>query len=142
MAIPEHQYTELRPPRRGLVMAIAVDSTARPYDLGALDIGNDGQPPDGPSDRPRFVNLWMQAETNDVYFHFSDATHNDLADTGKVTAGSTTTPAYDPTYGAVLKAGNPPVYFRLNRTTDRWLIVKAASTAGVLRFWAESSDSF
>jgi hypothetical protein len=141
VAIAEHQYAELRPPRRGLTMAIGTDNTARPYDLALLDLGSDGQPPDGTGDRPRFVNLWMQADTSDIIFYFSPTTQNDLTTTASVAAGSTTTPTYATTDGALLKAGNPPVYFRLHRTTDRWLIVRSAVAAN-LRIWAQSTDSF
>lgn len=139
MPLVDYQAFELRPPRKGLVLAITVDSTARPYDLAALDIGNDGAPPNGAGDRPRSVMLWMQAETNDVYFYFDSATSNALDNTAAVAAGAAAT--YANTYAAVLKAGNVPQAFRINRTTDRWLILKAASTAGVLRIWAASTDS-
>lgn len=132
----ECQLAQAMPPRRGSVMAITVDSTARPYDLSALAFG-DAAPEASLKGRKQVV-LWMQAETNDVYFYFHTATANDLADTSKVSAAS---PAvFDNAYGAVLKAGNAPVKIRIDRYKDRWLVLKAASTAGVLRFWAGSDE--
>lgn len=133
--IAEDQWAQSMPPRRGLVVALAVDSTARPYNLSTLAIGSPNAP-QGSGKRREVVGLWMQAETNDVYFHFDSATSSGLADTAKIAAGGTM--AYADTYGAVLKAGNPPILFRIDRAIDVFLIVKAASTAGVLRMWAAS----
>ena len=141
MAIAEHQYCELRPPRRGLILAVTVDSTARAYDLSALDLGNDGQPPVTPGDRPRFVDLFMSADTNDVYFQFApDTSVVSLDNAGTVAAGGS--PVVTNAMGALLKAASLPIYFRINRQTDRYIIVKAASTAGTLRIWAASADSY
>lgn len=121
-------------------MAITVDSTARSYDMSALDIGNDGAPPDGPSDRSRFVNLWLQADTNDVFIHFRpDAGAADLDNTQAIAAGAAL--VYVNSHGAVIKAGNPPIYLRIQRNVDRFMVLKAASTGGFLRIWAASSDS-
>lgn len=137
MAIVEHQYAELRPPRRGLVLAITTDTTGRAYDLSALDIGNDGTPPLSPGDQPRTVLLFMQADTNDVYFHFSPDSTVTLDNTAAVAAGAAA--VYSTTYGALLRVGTLAA-FRINRQTDRYLVIKAA-TAGVIRVWAASADS-
>lgn len=136
--IAEHQIAECLPPRRGAVWSLTVDSTARNYDLSALAI--DGVAPDGAGDRPRTLAVWMQAETNDVFFHFSPDAQTDLSDT-TAQAASSAAAAYATTYGAMLKAGNLPTVFRINRTTDRYLVVKAASTSGKLRLWAASQES-
>lgn len=136
-SVAEVQNAELVPPRRGAILAIAVDSTARPYDLSALELG--GQTPDADLRQRHEVFLWLQAETNDVYFHTSPTTQSDLDNTAKMSAGDPV--AFATTYGAVLKAGNPPVRMRFDRRVDRWLVLKAASTAGVLRIWAASLSS-
>lgn len=128
------QIAQHAPPRRGAVLALAVDSNARPYDLTGLTLG-DGNT-DAAGKIQQYVVLAMQAETNDVYFQFSNATYNDLDDTAKVTAGNALT--FDNKYGALLKAGNSPMLLRIDRALDKFLIVKAASTAGVLRIWATS----
>ncbi len=125
------------PPRRGLVWALAVDATARVYDISKLAIG--GYTPEATQKRRAEVYIYLQAETNDVYFYFDSATGTTLDDTTKQTA-TTADAAYAGTYGAILEAGNPPLKLRINRATDKFICVKATSTAGVLRLWA-GSDS-
>lgn len=136
-SLSETQGGELLPPRRGAVLAFDVDSTARPYNLSSLELG--GETPEAGDDLRKDVVLWMQAETNDVYFYFHTATANDLSDTAKITAGGAA--AFATTYGAIIEAGQPPIRVRINRSVDKWLVLKAASTAGVLRVWAASSSS-
>jgi hypothetical protein len=139
----QDQIAECMAPRRGAVIALEVDSTARAYDLKALALG--GHTPTEAGTNPVHVMLFMQAETNDVYFYFADgevgsvATTDvdDIDNTAKVSAGSAL--AFANTYAPVLKAGNGPLPVRINRAVDRFLVVKAASTAGVLRFWAAST---
>lgn len=141
----EHQYAESAPPRRGAVIALEVDSTARAYDMIALDLG--GFTPKESQNEQSHVVLYMQAETNDVYFYFAagavgtGATTDvdDVDNTAKVAAGAALT--YANTYAAILEAGGPPIRIRIDRGQDRFLVVKAASTAGVLRFWAASSGA-
>lgn len=137
-----NMISQCLPPRRGTVVALAVDSTARPYDLSTLifDITQwDGSgAPEGSLKGRKQVVLFMQAETNDVYFAFSPTSQNDLNDTSKISAGSAM--AASTAYGGMLKAGTGPFQFTIDRFQDRWLIVKAASTAGVLRFWAGSDE--
>lgn len=137
-SIAEQQEAVCRPPRRGAVFALTVDSTARPYDLSTLALGASAAPSSSGSERAEVV-LYMQAETNDVFFHFHSATASDLSDTAAVSAGGAV--AFATTYGAVLEAGAPPIKLRIDRKLDRWLIVKAANTSGILRFWAASDQS-
>ncbi len=131
--IAEHQVAASAPPRRGAVIALEVDSTARAYDISTLILG-DTVAPD--VDRRQEVVLWMQAETNDVFFHFHSSSATDLDEAAKITAGSAM--AFANTYGGLLEAGNAPVKIRINRQLDKYLVVIAASTAGILRFWAAS----
>jgi len=136
-SIAEQQVAVLRAPRRGAVVCLEVDSTARPYDLSTLNIGGNAAPEAGLSQRKE-VCIWMQAQTHDVFFYFHTATANDLSDTAKISAGGAM--AFDNAYGATLKVGNPPILVRIDRKLDRWLVVKAASTAGLLRVWAASDE--
>ena len=147
----EYQTAEFAPPRRGAVIALAVDSTARAYDMKSLALG--GHTPTEAARDPKSVVIWMQAETNDVFFYFASgdvaadpaagtsavATTDvdDVSDTATITAGNAL--AFANTYCALLKAGNGPLPIRINRGVDRFLVVKAASTAGVLRFWATAA---
>ncbi len=62
----------------------------------------------------------------------------DIDDTAAVAAGGALT--FANTYAAVLEAGESPIKIRINRGVDRFLVVKAASTSGILRFWAASAS--
>jgi len=133
-SIAEAQDANITPPRRGAVLAIDVDSTARAYNISALALG--GYTPEADLDRRNEVFLYLQAETSDVFFYFHSATASDLDDTAKITAGGAV--AFANTYGAVLEAGNPPLKLRIDRSLDKFLIVKAAVASGILRVWAAS----
>lgn len=136
-SIAAEQSLTFAPPRRGAVFALTVDSTARPYNISTLILGSVYAPAAAMQKRHEVVIL-MQAETNDVYFHFASATANDLDNTAAIAAGGAV--AFANTYGAVLKAGNMPIRVRIDRSIDQFLIVKAASTSGILRFWAASDQ--
>lgn len=136
------QASEMMAPRRGAVIALAVDTTCRAYDLKALALG--GVTPNEAGRNPIHVTLWMQAETEDVYFYFADgevgttATTDvdDIDVTAKITAGDPIT--FANTYGARLVANNGPLPVRINRAVDRFLVVRGDATA-ILRFWAAST---
>lgn len=125
------------PPRKGAVWAVTVDSTARAYDISKAALG--GFTPEARQGRRAEVYLYLQAETNDVYFYFHSATDNALDDTAKQTA-TTADLGFVATHAAILEAGNPPIKLRINRALDKFLILKATSTAGVLRMWAGSES--
>ncbi len=145
------QFSECAPPRRGAVLAITVDSTARAYDMKSLALG--GHTPTEAQRDPKRVVLWLQAETNDVYFYFASGAVaadqfsnetavattdvDDVDNTAAISAGSALSFANG--YCALLKAGNGPLPVRINRGLDRFLVVKAASTSGTLRLWASSA---
>jgi hypothetical protein len=131
----EQQAASVLPPRRGAVWAVTVDSTARAYDMTALSLA--GEAPEAAASRAQHVMLYLQAETNDVYFYFDSATGNSLSDTTKQSASAAAV-AMAAEHCAVLKAGNPPLRVRINRSVDKFIQVKAASTSGVLRMWAAS----
>ena len=126
------------PPRRGAVKAITVDSTARSYNIIKLALGD--QTPDGSASTPVEVDLYMQAQTNDVFFYFTSTSGtSDLSDTAALAAGAASLTAFEVEHCAVLEAGELPVCFRINRAVDKHLVVKAASTSGFLRFWAAAA---
>jgi len=135
----EEQNSALLPPRRGAVWSVVVDSTARAYSLGAMALG--GSPaPEAAGTRAQHIDLYLQAETNDVFFFFDSAVGTGLSDTAKQTATAAAA-AFDDTYCAILKAGNAPIKVRIDRSLDKFIQVKAASTSGVLRMWACSAVS-
>jgi len=133
------------PPRRGAVIALAVDSTARGYDVGLIDLG--GVTPQQDVKRRHEVIVWLQAESNDVYFYFADGTAPDVApaavagvdNTAALAAG--TPLAYDNAYCGVLKAGMPPLPFSIDRSIDRFIVVKTAASTATIRFWAGSTST-
>jgi hypothetical protein len=134
---------EYAPPRRGGVIALTVDSTCRAYDMLTLAIA--GHTPANAQREQVKVTLWLQAETNDVYFYFASGEAgavvttdvDDIDNTAAVAAGGSL--AYANTYAGVIKAGNGPLPITIDRSIDRFLVVKAASASGVLRFWAASA---
>lgn len=136
-SVAEEQIASLTPPRRLAVWAVAVDSTARAYDLSKITIG--GYTPEASGKKRANVVLYLQAETNDVYFYFDSATGSALANATTQSAAAADV-LMDTAHCAVLKAGNPPIQVRIDRTIDKFIQVKAASTAGVLRMWACSES--
>ncbi len=133
----EQQVANTLPPRRGAVWAVTVDSTARSYDLRALALA--GVTPENAGTRPQHVCLYLQADTNDVFFYFDSASGNSLSDTTAQAATAAAVTMAD-AHAAVLKAGNPPMRVRIDRSLDKYIQVKAASTSGVLRMWACSGS--
>ncbi len=134
----EQQASNVLPPRRGKVWAVTVDSTARAYDLSALALA-DSPAPEKANTKRRYVFLALQAETNDVYFYFDSATGSALADGTTQAAGAAAVTMAN-AHCAILEAGASPMYVRIDRTIDKFIQVKAASTSGVLRMWASSSE--
>jgi hypothetical protein len=138
----QDQFAECMAPRRGAVFAVEVDTTCRAYDLKALELG--GYTPTESGRNPVHVTLWMQAETEDVYFYFADGEVgtvagtdvDDIDTTAKLAAGSAIASAN--TYGARLVANNGPLPIRINRAVDRFLVVRG-DAAAILRFWAAST---
>ena len=124
------------PTRKSAVLALTVDSTARAYDISGLAFG--GYTPDGTNSRNHYVNVYIQAETADIYICFDSTSTVTLDNTAKVAAGGTL--AFANTYGAVIIAGTT-VKCRILRPVDKYMHVKTASTSGVLRMWASSESA-
>lgn len=125
------------PPRKGAVWAVDVDSTARAYDISKAALG--GFTPEASAGRRAEVYLYLQAQTNDVFFYFHSATDSALSDTAAQSAGAADL-AFVATHAALLEAGSAPIKIRINRALDKFIVLKAASTAGVLRMWAGSES--
>lgn len=135
MSAAEHQAANVVPPRRGKIIALAVDATARPYDLRALDLAGyiGGDKPDS-----RHVYLDLQAVGGDVWLQFSPDTQNDLNPAAALAAGSPL--AYDNTHGSRIPQ-NAERSVRIDRSVDKWLTVRTSSGAATLILSA-SSESF
>lgn len=136
--IAEDQIAQSMPPRRGGCVALAVDATARPYDMTTLALGRAIAPDTGGKTRDNVV-LWMAADGADIYFHFDSATSSGLALAPNVDAGGTL--ATGDTPGGVLRVGQPAQRFIIDRALDKFLIVKTAGDSATLRFWAGSSST-
>lgn len=132
MGAATQQADNIRPPRRGEILALGVDVTARPYDLKALAL--DGYAPNE-STGPAHVYISLTAITADVYFYFAPATANDLDPTAAVAAGGT--PAYANTHGWRLVA-NTEQRLRINRALDKFLVIRTAAATATLLIRASS----
>jgi len=130
------QALNVVPPRRGGIIAITTDTTARPYDLTGLALGKAYGSGDN-SGANSGVYVTMQAQTANVFYQLSSATASDLDETAAIAAAGTA--AFANTHGALLVAGDT-VQFRIIRTTDKFLILKGAA-AGIVRLWASSEPS-
>lgn len=135
MGFAEKQAVEVHPPRKGHIKALTVDSTARSYSLVGLELA--GHTPDAAAAQRSEVWLTLQAETADVFYSFSSASYTSLSDTAAASADGAAMTAYTDTHAARLVADDT-ISFRIDRSRDKFLNVKAASTSGVLRFWASS----
>ncbi|MBA2683260.1 MAG: hypothetical protein H0U66_02040 [Gemmatimonadaceae bacterium] len=123
-AFVEDQLANVQPPRRGECFALAVDATARPYDLTPLAFG--GVAVEGTAARRNETFVTLRALTGDVYVQFSPVTASDLDQTAVLAAGSAL--SYPNTHGFVIPAGQE-MRVRLDRSRDRFVIVKTTTTA-------------
>jgi hypothetical protein len=126
------QWSDSRPPRKGEVAAITLDTTARSYALAGLTIA--GHKPDAANTKTMFVYLQLHAETADCFFVLSSSNTVTLDKTAAVAAGGTL--AFTNTHGARIPAGST-IGVRINRAIDTYLHVQG-SAAGILRISATS----
>lgn len=127
--IAERYLADLRPPRRGAVLAITLDATARAYDLTALDIGG-AAPSVG---RRNEVAVVVTAEGADIFLYFA-ADNTVTLDTTAIAAGGAV--AYSNVHAAKIATGTS-LRMRISRDKDKYLHVKG-SGAGTMRIWASS----
>ena len=129
--IAQDQAADTCPPRRGAVLALTVDATARAYDLTALDLG--GYAASGGRRNEVFLTLF--ADGGDVYYQLASVATASLDDTAVIAAAGTL--AYANTYAMKLPSGAAQS-FRINRNVDKYLQVKTSSGTATLRFFASS----
>lgn len=130
----EEQSANVQPPRRGECIALTVDVTARPYDLGALALS--GFTPEADSKRRHELFVTLRAVTSDVWFHLSDGTSSALDPTAAIAVGGTLASAA--AHGWVIPAGTEQ-RFRIDRSKDTFLVCRTASGAAVLLIRASSN---
>lgn len=127
--IGEQLAARVLPPRRGAVLALTVDSTARSYALGSLAFG--GHTP-AASPRRNEVYLTLQADGGAIYFYFHSSTDADLNEATVIAAGGTL--AFNAAYCAVIEDGQT-AQVCIDRALDKYLVVKGT---GTLRLYASS----
>jgi hypothetical protein len=127
------QADNVVPARRGKIIALTVDTTARSYDLTALALSKPFV-----STQDDTVYITMVCDSADVYYAFHSATASDLSDTSAVAAGAAL--AYNNAYAARL-VKDTTLDTRINRRVDKFLQVKTASGTAILRFWASSQNT-
>lgn len=132
------QSDNIVPPRRGEILAQAVDSTARAYNLALLPIGGKAIVNSKQTDH---IYVTIEADGADIYFQFaSSSTPANLDNTASNAAGTAwtaTTMSANTSYAAKIASGTIRD-FRIERSKDQWLIVKTASGTGTLRLYASS----
>lgn len=135
-SLAEQQAANVVPPRRGSIVALGIDATARPYDLTALAFGGDSYN----EKTQTHVFLTLQNEgTDPVYYALLSATANDLDDTAKIAAGGTL--AFANPHAAVIQGGQMH-RVRIQKDVDKFLEVKCAATkTSTLRIYASSSPT-
>jgi hypothetical protein len=131
----EEQAANVLPPRRGEVLALAVDATARPYALSGLTLA--GKVPEGAGSRFELY-VTVQAVTADVWLHFASATASDLDPAAALAAGSAL--AFANTYGWRVPSGTEQS-FRLDRATDKFLVCRTSSGTATLLLRASSQST-
>lgn len=131
------QSDNISPPRRGAYLVQAVDTTARPYQLALLPLG--GKPITN-ANQADHVYLTLGADGGDVYLYFSSVTASDLDDTAANAAGTpwtATTMSGNTTYCEKIASGTVRD-FRIERSVDRWIVLKTSTGTANLRFYASS----
>ena len=128
----QDQAVDILPPRTGLVCAVSVDATSRPYDMSTLDWY--GSSPTNNRPNQEYM-LSLYADGGDVHVAFGSATLT-VDDTAKVSAGGTLAFTANATY--VIPSSQERT-FRIRRITDAWIAMKTASGTAVLRFYVSSN---
>ena len=121
------------PPRRGKVIAITLDNTAREYDLNNLELG--GYAPTYHPGTSKKVCLRFEAIGAAVYLYFAPETNGvTLSAAALIAAGGALVPAT--TMPGIIPSGQYRDY-EIDRSIDRFLTY-AGSGAGSLRIHAVS----
>ena len=131
--VSQAQATDILPPRRGKVIALTVDTTARAYDLTTINLGDIYRPT--ATDK---LYITLSANGGEIHYYFSDVTASDLSDTAAIAAGGTL--AFATTYSGVVEDGARQ-YERIQRNVDKFIIVKSAAGTPILRIWASSPST-
>jgi len=129
--IAQGQEANVMPPKVGEMLVIAVDTTSRRYDLGALAWGGQAIVAKGDV----FLTLFGDVK---FYFATNDTNAGTVDETATLAAGGTVS-AFA-TNGAWEVPASTPVRMRFNRERNRYLVLKG-SGAGKVRIYASSDTT-
>jgi hypothetical protein len=129
--LAESQAANVTPPRRGAVVAIIADATARSYDLTTLALG--GLP--WKLNQADWIYLTLQADGGRIYFHFRPDAGADLND---ATIGAAGTPIAFTNAACAMVPDGGAFALRIQRNTDRYLVMKTSTGVATLRLHASS----
>jgi hypothetical protein len=136
MSMTEEQASNVLPPRRGEVLALAVDATARAYSLTSLTLAEKSV--EAATSQRIALYLTVQAVTADVWLVLSDGTASDLDPTAAVIAGGTL--AFANSYGWRIPSGTEQA-FRVDRSKDTHLVCRTSSGTATLLIRASSHST-
>jgi hypothetical protein len=129
-----NQDSNIQPARRGQGVAIAVDATARPYDITGINWNSVKYNADS-------QNSWLYLDlqndgTSTIYYYFDTVTSSDMAE-GTIQAAGATLAQVNAVPKAIPTGVTVPV--RIKRDVDKWLVLKSSATSTLRIF--PSSDS-
>lgn len=130
------QDADIQPPRVGQVIALAIDATARAYDLTALAFN--GEPWHAVVAQTLYLTMRNDSAATSIYFQFGVTNTAVLDPAAVVAAGGAL--VYANTYGDFIPAGGV-VNVRIHRDQDKFMVVRTASGTATLRFYASSEST-
>lgn len=130
------QDANILPPRVGQVIALAIDATARAYDITVLSFN--GEPWHAVPAQQVYLTLRNDSAATNIYYQFGATNTASLDPAAAVTAGVAL--AYANTYGDFIPPGGV-VNVRIHRDQDKFLVVRTATGTSTLRFYASSESS-
>lgn len=133
----EQHDANIQAPRRGEIMAQAVDATARAIDMKLLSFN--GQPFNASQKEYVFVTLTNESATTTVYYYFSQTNDTTGMDPAAVVSagGAPSLRTSDP--WPLYPLQKEPVH--LQRDLDKFLIVRTASGTATLRIGTSSHST-
>lgn len=126
------QWANAVPPRKGAILALTLDATARAYSISGLKLG--GFTPSPANAQSNYVYLQLQADGADCYVQFASDNTVTLNDATAIAAGDPL--AFANAHCQKIPSGST-VGVRIDRKIDTHLHVKG-SGAGTLRINATS----
>lgn len=128
------QHDDEKPPEVEKILAIAVDSTSRVYDLSTIDFGTKGNEVTANKNQNLFVTI--EADGAAIYFSLSPTAALTISDTASITAGAAL--AFTATKCWKIPADGERRY-RIDRGLHRYLYLKTATGTAIARVYVSSA---